>query len=317
MSEASGVPCVDLGLTAARDDAVRTRTLDELIGGLRDTGFVRVVGHGVDAALVDRVHGLFARFFELDLHDKMACGGVAGGQRGYTPFGVEHARDAKVADQKEFFHVGQEVSAGSPQSGEYPANVWPEAIPDLRPAALALYRALERTAAMLLRAIAVACSLPGETFASMIVDGNSILRAVHYPPRPCDADPRAMRAAPHEDINLITLLCGATDTGLELRSREDRWIEVSSRSGEIVADVGDMLARLTNGRLSSTTHRVVAHGESARRHRHSLPFFAHPRPECDLSVMAEFVADDEPARFPPITARAFLAERLREIGLVS
>jgi isopenicillin N synthase-like dioxygenase len=317
MNDTSGVPCIDLRLTSASDGAIRTRTLDELIGGLRDTGFVRLVGHGVDDDLIDRVHGLFSRFFDLDLHRKLESGGVAGGQRGYTPFGVEHARDAQVADQKEFFHVGQELPACSPLRGEYPANVWPAAMPDLRRDALALYRALERTAGTLLRAIALASSLPSEVFASMITEGNSILRAVHYPPLSSDADPRAMRAAPHEDINLITLLCGATDSGLELRTRADRWIEVPSRPGEIVADVGDMLARLTNGRLPSTSHRVVARGASARRHRYSLPFFAHPRPECDLSVMADFVTDDDPARFPPITARAFLAERLREIGLVS
>jgi isopenicillin N synthase-like dioxygenase len=126
-----------------------------------------------------------------------------------------------------------------------------------------------------------------------------------------------VRAAPHEDINLITLLCGATDSGLELQARSGRWIEIPARPDEIVADVGDMLARITNGWLPSTTHRVIARGASARRHRYSLPFFAHPRPECELRVLPSFVTRDMPARFPPITAQAFLEERLREIGLVS
>lgn len=310
------VRCVDLRDAAASGGA-RARFLGELRDGLVETGFVRVVGHGVDPDLVDRTHACFARFFALDEAAKGRVGGIAGGQRGFTPFGVEHARDSARPDQKEFFHVGQALPSGHPLRDVYPANVWPDEIPTLRVCALALYRALERTATALLRAIARGFGLDEAVFAEMIVDGNSILRAAHYPPVDESADPLAMRAAPHEDINLLTLLCGATDDGLELRTRSGTWTAVETQPGEIVADVGDMLARVTHDRLPATTHRVVARGAAARRHRQSLPFFAHPRPEVDLSVMDAFLEAGETPRFAPITAQAFLDERLREIGLVS
>jgi isopenicillin N synthase-like dioxygenase len=151
----------------------------------------------------------------------------------------------------------------------------------------------------------------------MLPGGNSILRAVHYPPVPADADPRALRAAPHEDINLITLLPAASDEGLEILTPTGDWLPVSARPGEIVADAGDMLARMTNGRIPATTHRVVASGDAATRSRYALPFFAHPRPACDLGVAGEFLEAGDTPRFPPIRAEAFLEERLREIGLIS
>ena len=332
------VPRVDLrDAVSSSGRAGFARTLRE---GLLATGFVRVVGHGVDPALVARVHDLFAEFFACDEATKRAAGGVPGGQRGFTPFGVEHAKDVATPDLKEFFHVGQEPGEQSALRTVYPANVWPEKPAGLREASLALYRSLEETAEVLLRAIEDAFALPAETLAGMLREGNSILRAAHYPPvttpppiatpppvvatpppiatpPPAAAREPAVRAAPHEDINLITLLCGATDEGLELRTTTGRWLEVPARPGEIVADVGDMLARVTNRRLPATTHRVVARGEAARRHRYSLPFFAHPRPECDLSVLPAFLEPGEAPRFAPITAAAFLEERLREIGLVS
>jgi isopenicillin N synthase-like dioxygenase len=301
----------------AQPGRVRDRVLDTLLGGLAETGFVRVVGHGVDPALVQRTHALFGAFFALDEATKRRVGGVAGGQRGYTPFGVEHARDCALPDQKAFFHVGQELPAGHPLTDVYPVNVWPTDVPGLRAAALALYRELERVAAALLHAIADALVSPSDSLAGMIRHGNSILRAAHYPPVEAGADPRAMRAAPHEDINLITLLCGATDDGLELRTHDGEWLAVASHPEEIVADVGDMLARVTNGRLPATTHRVLARGDAARRARQSLPFFAHPRPECALDVLPALLAEGDAPRLPPITAQAFLEERLREIGLVS
>lgn len=308
---------VDLRDAQSADPAVRDRFRAALRGGLMDTGFVRVAGNGIDPGLITHAHAAFERFFGLPHAEKLRTGGVAGGQRGYTPFGVEHARDSSIPDQKEFFHVGQRVAASSPLRDVYPPNVWPDAVPELEACATALYRALERVAGALLSEIELAFGIRPDSLASMIVDGNSILRAAHYPPLPEDVDPRAMRAAPHEDINLITLLCDATDEGLELLDRSGTWVGVPSRPDELVADVGDMLARLTNGHLPATTHRVVARGPAARRPRHALPFFAHPRPECDLSVMSAFIANNEAPRFAPITAQAFLTERLREIGLVS
>ncbi len=317
-----GVGCVDLrhftgGSSTEREHFVRA--LDE---SLRGYGFVRVRGHGIDAGLIDEAYRLWASFFEGEAEAKAACGGVPGGQRGFTPFGVERARGYAVPDQKEFFHVGQRLEAGDPLEAVYPPNLWPARPPGLEVVSMKLYRALEEAAATLLRAVALAYGLAEERLASMIERGNSILRIAHYPPRAAGADPRALRAAPHEDINLITLLCEASGSGLELLppAREGharQWLPVCSEPGEIVADAGDMLARLSAGVIPATTHRVVGGEEMDGRARYSMPFFAHPRPECDLSVDPHFLAPGQTPPTPPITAQAFLEERLAEIGLVT
>jgi isopenicillin N synthase-like dioxygenase len=299
------------------DDAGRRAAFSRTLRhGLEEHGFLRVAGHAVDGALMARAFELYAAFFALDEADRVVCGGVSGGQRGHTPFGVEHARDHPVPDLKEFFHVGQELDPADPLWAVYPANVWPEALPELRPTTLALYRSLEECAEVLLEALADAFELPRGAFASMLERGNSILRIAHYPPIGAEVDARALRAAPHEDINLVTLLCEASESGLEILARSGKWVPVVAGPGEIIADAGDMLARITNGVVPATTHRVVAGPGAAERHRYSMPFFAHPRPECDLSVLPRFVATGEAPRFPPITAGGFLDERLREIGLV-
>lgn len=312
----ASVPHVDLRDHTDPDPARRDAMARALRDGMVEFGFVRVSGHGVDAALVERVHAAFERFFSLPDDARLRCAGVAGGQRGYTPYGIEHARDHPVPDLKDFFHVGQELPPGHRLHEHYPDNVWPDEVGDLRPACLALYRALEDASRRLLQAIAASFGLERDVFAAMIDDGNSILRGVHYPPVPPDADPRAIRAAPHEDINLVTLLCEATDAGLEILTRSGEWLAVDAAPGEIVADAGDMLARVTNDVVPSTTHRVGTPPGTAGAHRYALPFFAHPRPDCDLSVRPEFVAAGETPRHPPITAGDFLTERLREIGLV-
>lgn len=260
------------------------------------------------------MYGLVERLFALDPQSLAKVGGVAGGQRGYTAFAVEHARDSRQPDLKEFFHVGRELPAYHRLAPIYPRNVWPDELPELRPAALALYEALDACATTLLEALAQDCGLPTESFVRMARAGNSILRAVHYPPVRGRGETGAIRAAPHEDINLITLLCEATDAGLEIVS-DGEWLPVPAKPGEIVVDAGDMLSRVTNDEIPSTTHRVVNPPAGADRARYSLPFFVHPTPDCDLTVLERFVSPDRPARHPPTTAGAFLEERLREIGL--
>lgn len=315
-----GIPVIDLSAHREGSGSQRRACQQALRDGLCELGFVRVVRHGVDARLIRRVYAHFERFFAGDERAKAACSGVAGGQRGFTPFGVEHARDHAAPDLKEFFHIGQEADAlpaGSDRDA-YPGNVWPEEPPALRADGVRLFRALEDCATSILRALALAFQLPADTFSSMTVGGNSILRALHYPPVPSDVPPGAVRAAAHEDINLITLLCEATDAGLEIRlpGARERWSSVDVPPGHIVVDSGDMLSRLTNDVVPSTTHRVVNPKGAAQGHRYSLPFFSHPRPECDLSVLPRFVGPERPARYAPITAAGFLALRLREIGLV-
>jgi isopenicillin N synthase-like dioxygenase len=306
---------IDLDHDHAADPHARERFIRDLREGLLETGFVRVRGHSISDRLLADGQRLFERFFALDPVHKATCSGTAGGQRGYTPYGREHARDHASPDMKEFFHVGQSSPPEDADPRAYPANVWPAELPELRDAALGLYAALDACAERLLVGLAIGFGAPQRLFADMLPRGNSILRAVHYPPVTGDADPRALRAAPHEDINLITLLPAASDEGLEILTPANDWVAVRALPGEIVADAGDMLARMTNGRIPATTHRVIARGAAAKRSRYALPFFAHPRSECDLRVLDAFQSSERPARTPPITAGEFLQRRLREIGL--
>ena len=307
---------IDLREANHQSEANRNQFRKHLRESLRETGFVSVAGHEIDRDDLEEAHTLFENFFDQSLEEKSRVGGVSGGQRGFTPFGIETALHAPRPDLKEFFHVGQERTPRGSNADFYPENIWPDRPPQLREVALRLYRDLEKIACALLEEIALAFGLPRTTLSDMIVNGNSILRALHYPPVAEACDPLALRAAPHEDINLITLLCAASDEGLEICLRNGEWIEVQSRPGTLIADVGDMLARITNDQLPATTHRVVARGPAAKRHRYALPFFAHPRPECDLSVLPTFLGPGENAKYPPITASDFLEERLREIGLI-
>jgi isopenicillin N synthase-like dioxygenase len=314
MSTTLTIPTIDLADSTAGGAASRSRMVKTLGEGLVEFGFLNVEGHGIDTAAVRATYQLWQRFFQLPEEVKLQYAGIGGGSRGFTPFGVEHAKDHALPDLKEFWHVGQEAAAGHPLVAEYPANVWPAEIPELREPTLRLYKSLEQVAGNLLRALAEHFALPRETFASMMQLGNSILRVIHYPPVAPDLDP-AVRAAAHEDINLITLLCEATDSGLEILARDGSWMAVETGEGQIVVDAGDMLSRVTNGVVPATTHRVVNPPSVLNRERYSMPFFVHPYPACDLTVLDRFVSPARPPRFPPITAGAFLDQRLREIGL--
>jgi isopenicillin N synthase-like dioxygenase len=317
MSQSRGarnIPTIDLADYLAGDAAARDRMVRTLGDGLVEFGFLNVEGHGIDPDLIRGTYGLWQRFFELPEEVKNRYSGVGGGSRGYTPFRVEHAKDNPLPDLKEFWHVGQEPPEGHPLRGEYPGNVWPAEIPEIRQPTTRLYSSLERVAENLLRALADYFALPRETFASMMQVGNSVLRVIHYPPVSPDFAP-AVRASAHEDINLITLLCEATDSGLEIFTREGEWLAVETGEGQIVVDAGDMLSRCTNRVVPATTHRVVNPPSAVNRERYSMPFFVHPYPACDLTVMDRFVSEDRPAKFPPITAGEFLDQRLREIGL--
>jgi len=307
------VPCVEL--PRASEAPLSAACSAQIREALEAFGFVRIANHGIDDRWIEEAYGAFARFFVLPLDAKRAAEIGVGGQRGFTRFGVEHAKGYPVADLKEFFHVGQPASNEGAGSPAYPPNVWPADVQELEAVALRLFRALEGCARRLLCALAESYGLPGDRFGGLVDGGNSILRAVHYPwvRSPPDG---ALRAAPHEDINLITLLCGATQPGLEIESR-GAWVPVVHTPGELVVDTGDMLSRLTNGVLPATPHRVVAlrEDEGSGQARFALPFFAHARPECDLTAGAPFVSAERPLEDTPITAGEYLAERLREIGL--
>ncbi len=318
MAAARNIPSVNLDDYRSGTPERRTQMIDTLGAGLVEFGFLNVEAHGVDAAVIRKTYDLWRRFFDLPEEEKRRY--VASGSRGFTPFGVEHAKDNPTPDLKEFYHVGQEPDAAAalpddhPGREPYPPNVWPASIPGIRDTTVDLYRRLEATARILLEALAEYFGLPRRQLADMTVHGNSLLRILHYPALGEGVPPGAVRAAEHEDINLITLLCEATDSGLEILTREGEWLPVETGPGEIVVDAGDMLSRHLNGVVPATTHRVVNPGDAGRE-RYSMPFFVHPYSKADLSVLPRFVTDDQPAKYPPISAGDFLNQRLAEIGL--
>jgi isopenicillin N synthase-like dioxygenase len=279
-------------------------------------GFAIVRDHGIDAELIDRAYAVSRAFFALPKTTKrryhLPC---TGGARGYTPFGVETAKDATLADLKEFWHVGRELPRGHPYAALMPPNLWPDEVPGLRETMLELFTAFERTGATLLSAIARYLGLAPDFFEDPVQDGNSVLRLLHYPP--VGSAGGAVRSGAHEDINTITLLLGAEEGGLELLTREGEWLPVDPAPGELVVNIGDMLQRLTNHVLPSTTHRVVNPAGERRAHsRYSMPFFLHFRPDYLIRSLPRCISADRPNRYPqPITADAYLRERLREIRL--
>jgi isopenicillin N synthase-like dioxygenase len=286
---------------------------------LREYGFVSVRGHAI-GPLVEPAYEVVRALFLLpdEVKRRYHLPGAAGA-RGYTPFRTEKAKDQTAPDLKEFWHVGRELAEGAARSQELLPNVWPSELPAFKPALLALYRALDELGAALLSAIAVDLGLRPDWFADKIDRGNSILRPLHYPPRSAAAGFAGVRSAAHEDINLITLMVAAREPGLEILRRDGTWLPVQVAEGEVVVNVGDMLQRLTNHRLPSTTHRVVnlagGEGDSSR---YSLPFFLHPNGDLQIATLPSCVDDEHPNRYPtPISADAYLRERLREIGLLS
>jgi isopenicillin N synthase-like dioxygenase len=291
---------------------------DELGRSFAEFGFAVVRDHGIPQDLIDRVEAVSKAFFELPDPVKRAyqiAGG--GGARGYTPFGTEKAKDAAIFDLKEFWHVGRDLPAGHALAEFMAPNVWPSEIADFRTATAALYAAFDTAGLRVLEAIALHLGLPRDFFVASVTDGNSVMRLLHYPPLGEDAPDGAIRAAAHGDINTITLLLGAEEAGLELLTKQGEWLPIPAVPGALVINVGDMLERQTNGRLRSTTHRVVnPRGEAARRARYSMPFFLHFRPDFLITPLPECIGADDAAPPPaPITAHDFLMQRLREINL--
>jgi isopenicillin N synthase-like dioxygenase len=283
---------------------------------LREFGFVSVSSHGISGELLESAYDCGRRFFDLpdDVKRRDARPELSG-QRGYTSFGVEHAKDSAAPDLKEFYQIGGDLPQGHPHRSRYGGNVWPEAIPEFAGTFQRLYAELERVADVMLEACSIYIGEDARLLPEAAFHGDSILRVIHYPPTPPDVPAGSMRSAPHEDINLITLLCGATADGLQLQDRRGNWIPIRTGREEIVVNCGDMLQNLTNGLLRSTTHRVVNPPENRSR-RFSLPFFAHPRREVDLSPLSTCIErTGGSAAYQSITAGDYLAQRLAEIGL--
>ena len=282
---------------------------DALMRGLQDYGFVILKDHGVPIELLGRAYGLAEAVFALPDATKR---GYAAGLRGYTPFGTEHAKDSRHPDLKEFWQIGREPPADIAIDEDLPPNVWPAELPAFQPTFLRLFDALDATGRTLLRALAPKLGLAADHFDPLVRHGTSILRVLHYPPVGDDVAAGCVRSAAHEDINFLTIMVAAKGAGLELLDRDGSWLPVETEPTNLIVDSGDMLQRLTNGVIPATTHRVV-NPAGPNVSRYSMPFFMHPGSAVPLDVLPSCVG--EGARYPPITAGDFLAERLREIGL--
>jgi len=316
MGTTVGIPQVDLAKFVSGDAAMQAEFVQELGKAFSEIGFVSVTNHGIPLDLVDKFFKTSEQFFakDVDFKSKYEVKGGAG-QRGYTSFGREHAKQSNVGDLKEFFQFGQELPVGHELEKEYSQNIYVDELPEYKEVARALYQAFEQSGVYLLEAIAIYLGLSRDYFNKHIEGGNSILRAIHYPP--ITSEPKsAIRAEEHEDINLITLLFGASADGLQVRPLGHDWIDVKALGDSIVINVGDMLQRLTNNVLQSTTHRVVnPPREKWGTARISIPFFLHPRSDMDLSCLADCISAENTIQYEPITAGEYLNERLREIGL--
>jgi isopenicillin N synthase-like dioxygenase len=310
------IPVVDLSKYRSNNLKEKKAFVEDLGAAFHEVGFVGIVNHGISKNLIDSFYKAAETFFSLPNETKLKyqIPGMAG-QRGYTAFGKEHAKHSEVPDLKEFYQIGQEVPYNHPAHKDYPANVAVDECPEFLELGLQLYRAFEDAGGDLLRAIAVYLDLSENYFDENIQYGNSILRAIHYPP--ITREPKsAIRAEQHEDINLITLLVGASAGGLQILNKRNEWQDVVPEKDEIVVNVGDMLQRLTNDYLKSTTHRVVnPPKEYWHQPRLSIPFFLHPISQMDLSCLPHLVTDERPRAYENITAGEYLDERLREIGL--
>lgn len=305
------IPSVDLLKFVNGDDSAKSDFVNNLGKAFHEVGFVTVKNHGIPEELVQRFYDQVNAFFALDkeVKDKYEKEEL-NGQRGYTSFGKEHAKHSDVGDLKEFWQFGQEEG-----SDEYVGNLEVEELPNFKKTGLELFRAFENSGQNLLRAIALYLDLSEDYFESYVENGNSILRAIHYPP--ITNDPKsAIRAEQHEDINLITLLVGASAEGLQLLTKQNEWLPIMAPEGSIVVNVGDMLQRLTNNVLKSTTHRVVnPPKEKWHLPRLSIPFFLHPKSEMPLYCLEDCITESNPKQYEDMTAGEYLNQRLIEIGL--
>ncbi|MBC8054749.1 MAG: isopenicillin N synthase family oxygenase [Sphingobacteriaceae bacterium] len=313
------IPRLDLNNYLKGTPEQKKKFSDDIGRAFTDTGFVTIANHGLSASLMRELYTEVKKFFDLpdDIKLKYEKPELAG-QRGYTSKGKEKAKDSKTPDLKEFWQRGQTVSDSDPVKEEYPDNVIVDELSRFNEVTKEVYEKLEFAGVNLLKAISVFLGLDENYFADKVHNGNSILRGIHYFPitNPDSLPPDAVRAGAHEDINLITLLIGASADGLEVFTVNGEWFPVKAQGEDIVVNVGDMLQRLTNNKLKSTTHRVVnPPRELMKTSRYSVPFFLHPKSKMDLTCLDICVDEAHPKIYSDMTAGEYLDERLREIGL--
>jgi isopenicillin N synthase-like dioxygenase len=311
------IPSVDLSDFISGDENRKQKFIQEIGTAYEEIGFVALQGHFLSNNLSDDLYHNVKAFFDLPEKVKQSyeVEGI-GGQRGFTSFGKESAKGKKEGDLKEFWHFGQEVVGNDKLKAEYPKNLLVKEVPNFNKTGMEAYKMLEKTAIYVLRALALYIGLDELYFDKFVINGNSILRPIYYPP--IVGEPKgAVRAAAHGDINLITLLMGASAAGLEVQNKKGEWIAVTSLPDQLVINVGDMLERLTNNKLKSTIHRVVnPPKEDWDKPRYSIPFFTHPISEMSLNCLPECVSEANPKAYENTTAGEFLNERLKELGLI-
>lgn len=310
------VPTLSLGSYLHGSENDKVKFIEQLFHGIKDYGFIILKDHDVSKELLEEAYQVLEKFYQLPVAQKLSyVSEMGGGQRGYTSFGKEHAKGSPVMDLKEFWHVGREVPAGHAFSKYYPKNIWPDdSIPAFRPVFEKLFSQLETAGIQMMEALTYPLQVEKDYFAKMVVEGNSILRLLHYPPISEGVDPRCVRAAAHEDINFITILPAATTSGLQLKDRDGTWLDIESDYGTLIVDAGDMLSRITNDVIPSTTHRVINPQDGTNTSRYSMPFFMHPHPESILSCLPS--CRGAGAKYADISSHEFLLQRLREIGLI-
>jgi len=316
MKESMSIPSLDLSDFLSGDPSRKGKFIRSLGKAYEEVGFVAIKNHGFEDQLKDELYDQVKNFFELSTAEKAEYERPElNGQRGYNSFGKEHAKGNDSPDLKEFWQFGQCIEGDHERKATYPKNVSVKELPQFNPIGMKTYKKLEEIGAEVLKAIAIYLGLEDDFFDGKVKNGNSILRAIHYPP--ITSEPKdSVRAAEHEDINLITLLMGASAEGLEVLSRQGEWVSVTALPEHLVVNVGDMLQRLTNSKLRSTTHRVVnPPKEKWGSSRYSIPFFLHPVEEMDLASLDSCIDEEHPKEFEDLTAGAYLDERLAEIGL--
>ncbi len=314
----SEIPSLDLADFTSGDAERKNKFVSDLGNAYQNIGFVAIKNHGLSDQLTSQLYTSVQNFFSQpdEIKLKYEQKDLAG-QRGYISKGREKAKGRNTGDLKEFYHVGQPPQSQLP---EYPDNIWPTEVPEFKDCTSEAYKTLEAAGIQMLRAIALHLGLDEYYFDDKVNKGNSILRQIHYFPieNPDEIPEDAVRAAEHGDINLITLLMGASADGLQVLRRDGEWIAITALPEQIIVNVGDMLDRLTNHKLKSTIHRVVnPPREKMGTSRYSIPFFMHPVSSMDLTCLESCVSDENPKRYEDMTAGEFLDERLKEIGLKS
>lgn len=313
------IPRLDLQQYTQGSAEDRQKFIQDLGRAFNETGFVTIANHGLSQELIDELYSVVKAFFDLpqEIKNKYEFPELAG-QRGYTSKGKEKAKDAKVPDLKEFWQRGQTIVGEEYSKEDFPDNPFVEELPRFNEITAQVYKKLEDAGRSLLKAIAIYLELDENYFEPHVINGNSILRAIHYFPieNPDELPADAVRAGAHEDINLITLLIGASADGLEVLTKNGEWFPIKAKGEDIVVNVGDMLQRLTNNKLKSTTHRVVnPPRELMKTSRYSVPFFLHPKASMSLACLESCISEKYPKQYEDYTAGQYLDERLREIGL--